>query len=329
MLYIDSTRSEVKNSELEHWKFLSCRIQKKLFGKDCCQKDCSICSKTRIHRRGLHSGLFKDLVNFILNDNRLIRIITGKPEELLDIDQKSKQIFDYENDNLVNDIKSIFNYDWFVGLPANHFYSAYHLAENLNRRSCTYCNRTYTTTMRSEKGGKLMRPHFDHWFPRSEYPLLALSFYNLIPSCYICNSSSKGSTVLNLNEHIHPYVDVEQTAGFSFSYIYSDETKSLDEYRIILECVNKENKKSIETLKALGIDVMYNAHYDELKDLIKIRQSYSETYIQNLRELFPNKSLGEPEIFRLLFGTELDAKDFHKRPLSKFKSDILKELKMI
>ena len=73
---------------------------------------------------------------------------------------------------LVFDIESIFNYKYFIGLePNKNLYSAYNLAENLNRRSCTYCNRTYTTTMRSCKGKKLMRPQFDHWFPKSKYPL--------------------------------------------------------------------------------------------------------------------------------------------------------------
>ena len=40
-------------------------------------------------------------------------------------------------------------------------------------------------------------------------------------------------------------------------------------------------------------------------------------------------NLSKNEIYRILFGTELDVKNFHKRPLSKFKHDVLKELKII
>ena len=48
-----------------------------------------------------------------------------------------------------------------------------------------------------------------------------------------------------------------------------------------------------------------------------------------MAQFFPNRGLSKEETYRLLFGTELDAKDFHKRPMSKFKHDILKELGII
>lgn len=50
----------------------------------------------------------------------------------------------------------------------------------------------YTKTVFDEEGEKITRPTFDHWFAKDDHPLLALSFYNLIPSCNICNSSVKG-----------------------------------------------------------------------------------------------------------------------------------------
>ena len=205
-------------------------------------------------------------------------------------------------------------------------YSAYHLALNLNRRTCTYCNRVYTTTMTKYKGGKLMRPQFDHWYYKAKYPLLALSFYNLIPSCNTCNSSSKGSSEFNLEVNIHPYVDLNQTNEFSFNYIHF---ASKDRYKVFIKKTNDSTNKALQTLSTLGIDTMYNAHIEELKDLIKIRNSYTDKYIENLQKFFPKNSLKKGEIFRLLFGTEMDVSDFHKRPFSKFKHDILKQLKII
>lgn len=71
---------------------------------------------------------------------------------------------------------------------------------------------------------------------------------------------------------------------------------------------------------------MYNAHIPELEDLIKIKKVYSEQYISKMADLFPKIGLSKEEVYCLLFGVELSEKDYHKRPMSKFKHDILKEL---
>jgi hypothetical protein len=170
---------------------------------------------------------------------------------------------------------------------------------------------------------KIIRPQFDHWYPKSIYPLLALSFYNLIPSCANCNSIAKGEMQLNTTDHVHPYIDSNQTSEFKFNYFYN---KRLDEFRIFLEAKDPGNMRVTKTLKALNIDEMYNTHMDELKDMIKIRQAYSEKYIAQMRNFFPRSGLSPEEVYRLLFGTELIEPDFHKRPLSKFKKDILIKL---
>jgi len=55
-----------------------------------------------------------------------------------------------------------------------------------------------------------MRPPLDHFYPRSRYPFLGTSFYNLIPSCHQCNSSVKGAKN-PLDENLtHPY-DIDET----------------------------------------------------------------------------------------------------------------------
>lgn len=61
---------------------------------------------------------------------------------------------------------------------------AYWLQSQLNVKVCPYCNRMYTTTL---YGKKRIRPDFDHFYPQSRYPYLAVSLFNLIPSCNVCN----------------------------------------------------------------------------------------------------------------------------------------------
>ena len=54
-----------------------------------------------------------------------------------------------------------------------------------------------------------MRPQFDHWFPKKKYPLLAISFYNLIPCCTYCNSSVKGDIEFANNLRTEDGADIE------------------------------------------------------------------------------------------------------------------------
>lgn len=62
--------------------------------------------------------------------------------------------------------------------------TAYWLQRQLGVKVCPYCNRMYTTTV---FGKNNIRPDFDHFYPKSKYPYLAVSLFNLIPSCSMCN----------------------------------------------------------------------------------------------------------------------------------------------
>ena len=54
---------------------------------------------------------------------------------------------------------------------------------------------------------KKIRPEFDHFYDKATYPVLSLSFYNLIPCCHICNATLKTTKKFSLKSHIHPYHD--------------------------------------------------------------------------------------------------------------------------
>lgn len=220
-------------------------------------------------------------------------------------------------------MEKIINYStWFIKSDKHYDYA---LAERLNIPSCTYCNRIYTNTMKTESGKKVMRPQFDHWFPKSKFPLLALSFYNLIPSCSVCNSSAKSDTIFYIDTHLHPYVDSDVSDRFSFSY---DHFKSLDKYNIKISHKYGDTK-AYKTFLDMNLATMFNAHTSELQDLIITKKAYSKSYILNMINAYPKANLSYDEVYRLAFGTEFKEEDFHKRPFSKFKKDILTELKLI
>lgn len=250
-------------------------------------------------------------------------ILTAKPEDLLKLYDLFEKHFPGIN------YQKVFDYDWFSSKTRK--YGTYELAQKLNIRVCLYCNRSYTITVTSNNKNKFTRPQFDHFHYKNKYSLLALSFYNLIPSCNICNSNLKGDVDF---EGINPYTDnlIDQ---FKFKSIPLNITTLLnvnDEFDIqVIKSnptdvdVNRKIDKTIETFKLKEI---YKAHGNEIKDLYFLRYKYSQKYLEELSKMTKNK-FSEEELFRLAFGTEIEESKFTNRPLSKLKKDILIELGII
>ncbi len=92
-----------------------------------------------------------------------------------------------------------------------------------------------------------------------------------------------------------------------------------------------KNTKTDTTLAFNKINEIYNTSSEkELKDLLDLRYKYSENYIDILlNKTFSNLALSKEEIYRMIFGIETKEEDYHKRPFSKFKHDIIEELRNI
>jgi len=104
--------------------------------------------------------------------------------------------------DLVDGLKWVFDYDAF-STWTHAKWNAYALVDLHKLRVCPYCHAAHLNFhVRSFKD---MRPPLDHFYPRSRYPYLGTSFYNLIPSCHQCNSSVKGSRNPIDKNLIHPY----------------------------------------------------------------------------------------------------------------------------
>lgn len=262
-------------------------------------------------------------INFfdICVNNKLEDILIGLPNVLLELNSK------LNIDHLIirKAFKKVFDYDWFIDKCINR-YDAYRLANTLDVITCTYCNRNYTNTVITKDGEKLIRPQFDHFFDKDSNPLLALSFYNLIPSCSLCNTNIKHGKKFELSSHIHPYLD-NIINDFNFNYDYTNTTKN--GLKIIIE--SSPGSKIERTLCDMSVETVYNAHTDQLKDLLDIKSKFSDRYLEILsKSIFGSTvKISQEELYRLAFGTEFLEENFGNRPFSKFKSDILKELNII
>lgn len=259
--------------------------------------------------------------DFILDD--LEQILVGTPKNLLRLHYFYNLKLNMYPE-LKKDIDEVFKYELFISKKKN-IYDAYDLAQDLDISTCTYCNRNYTNTIITKEGQKMSRPQFDHYFDKKNYPLLKLSFFNLIPSCSICNSGIKLNKPFLLETHSHPYLD-DIVDEFKFTYKYDNGNKS--GLRINLK--SDKNSKATKTLEDLELEEVYNANIDTLRDLIKIKQAYSDKYLSILsNQVLEGVNLSREELYRLAFGSQLSKDKLLERPFSKFKKDILIELKII
>ena len=318
MQYIDTTLTNIIDARDSYYKFMRYIIKKKINGKSF-NDDAPITGMNTIYKA---KGIKSSIVKFLNNEENLKKVLIGTPDELDTI----KSLF--TSVGLKKSLKKVINYDSWIKTDEDatfRFYNAYTLAEKLDIPTCVYCNRIYTKTVISDSGKKITRPTFDHWFPKSEYPLLALSFYNLIPSCSVCNSGVKGSTPFQLSTHFHPYY---KNPAENFNYSFSFDHKDYDKFsfKIVTSPTDVFSKNSV---KAFELEEIFKAHEDEIEDLRKIKDTYSENYIDMLESQILGMSLDRDEIYRLAFGVHFHESKFDRRPLSKMKKDILIELGII
>ena len=258
-------------------------------------------------------------------------ILKAKPEEFEDVIFKIKQN-NIDNNRLKKafvggkDYGGSFGYSKFSS-KGTTTYNAYNLARKLKVNVCPYCNRNYTFTIK-DKNSKSTRPDFDHFYDKGSHPVLALSFYNLIPSCILCNSRLKSTAKFSTIKHLHPYKDsFNDYAKFKLKIINS--MFFYDEKAFELKLVTTDIKA--EKIKEdFALEVLYQEHKDIVLELIQKREIYPDSYIDDLFHqyegtLFKNRE----DVLRHITGGYIEDKDINKRPLSKLIKDISEELDLI
>ncbi|OCA71932.1 hypothetical protein BBI01_07175 [Chryseobacterium artocarpi] len=322
MLYINEY-SEALNFYKET---VPCWLKVKIHGKKPSKKGekrtCDYCKRTDCKnlKTKLHQHTFSKRVKDFFTLDVIDQLLMNEPHLLVDLDDK----FDKENFSK-DDREALYS------LFKESGYKTYFQTNNgkqflnhLNRSTCTYCNRNYTLSITS----KYASAQLDHWFPKDKFPILALSFYNLIPACSSCNHM-KGSTDKNkdwwrgeaLSNLLHPYF-AESNHKFKFDFNFDKNTKKLF---VLFRDI--EGNKTLKTLKFNLIEDIYQAHAQlELKDLYDLRKKYPQNYLKYLLDKLHEKEPSEAEKYRLLFNIEKNEEDYHKRPFSKFKNDIIEKL---
>ena len=220
---------------------------------------------------------------------------------------------------------------------------AYALSASLAHHTCAYCNRIYTNTVVAGTGKdkRGIRPAFDHFYPHSHHPFLSLSFFNLIPSCYYCNSSLKSSTKTTPQTHLHPYIEgFGKACTFNFDLIgnYPDVSDPRN-YKVKLDMNIPTTDSRYNQIRGRAgggakegninlflLEEIYDEHRELVGELRLKAKKYNSVQGQSLKKLLGLLKSSKSEFYQFYFGNYFRQDDHHKRPMAKLTKDIISRL---
>lgn len=222
---------------------------------------------------------------------------------------------------------TLLDYDDFSQLDLNEKWGPYQLLEKLKVSVCPYCNRQYTTSLHA-KGKKLTRPDIDHFLPKWTNPILQVSFFNLVPSCQVCNRGLKNRQSTSYSTHLNPYEDNPKHSYMRFNYLPVNMAGAQGLSRNFDIVVQSNSKNPVIQTKVAGnkemfqLEPVYNTHKDVVQDLIWKSENWDASHLSMINASFSNLHISKADAFRLVFGNYYDEKDFTRRPLAKMTKDI-------
>lgn len=260
-------------------------------------------------------------------DKNLEALITLKPDKFGKLIKIIKARYPSFVDKTTHSNRILYNI--FISNCYNQNFNKWEFINRISIDTCPYCNRNYIYSLDSIDG---IKPQIDHFFPKSIYPFLGMSYYNLIPCCQTCNGFGGKEEKDPLDFDLkNPYeVKLED---FIFSY-------EIDTIETLNPLINKnnishDNLKITFKAEILGyhgvfkLDKLYSKHIDHILELIiKSKLEYTKEYRKYL-ESYRDFNFSQNEIDRMIIGNYSTQADIHKRPLSKLYRDISIELGLV
>jgi len=226
-------------------------------------------------------------------------------------------------------VKRVFNYENYRNtyLPASYFVS-------YNINYCTYCNKDEVQNIEKidQASGFILRDRLyqlDHFYPRSRYPYLSLSFFNLIPGCANCNATLKGERDFKIDTHFNPF-----DKSFDDFFSFTCSTIIPNEIADISFTISNKQPFPTNTIEDFRILDRYNQGVApelifEMINLLKNRsKKVQRSILSQLKGLSGSVEHSNNELLKSQ-GVPLEAKDINKRHYGKLKRDVAIQLKLI
>lgn len=214
------------------------------------------------------------------------------------------------------------------------------IIEKLNIKTCVYCNIQYAIV--ADKNSMFQ---LDHCWPKSKYPYLSTSFYNLQPCCGACNQRKSDADIRygSKKEYNLSIWKLKSDPCSNDRFFFHLEENGLIEYKLFSskhdrtllklkytsreKATDEENDFLKEIEEKFHISSQYNNLLDVVEETVWKHQIYSPAYqdtlVAQFNKLFPDVN---NQVKRLITGTYEDEKNIYKRPLTKMIHDIWEEL---
>lgn len=282
---------------------------------------------------------YSNFYNFFCVNNKLS---DSKIEKLLTISKKSDMIEYIKNiDDLIKkDVNKNNNKDKILEDIENEFVRLFKKFSNrnwavdffklINVRVCPYCNRAYTFTVHEKTTGRKSKAELDHYFPKNLYPYMAISIFNIVPSCSLCNKGKSNKYVtIDVQNIFYPYEE-----GFDNKIVFTVDSKNLNyifdlsrEFSIKLKCDSNDLKDMIKSYNdAFKIDHLYSMHSDYVQEIIQKTIVYNDSMVEEIYTQYPDLFSSKEEVKQMILGNYTEINQLGKRPLAKLTKDIWDEL---
>lgn len=204
-------------------------------------------------------------------------------------------------------------------------------SNDINISTCHYCETAYINTYMVRNTQKR---HFDldHFFPKSECPILSLSLFNLIPCCPICNQRLKRSFVLG-NNYQESVMLCPSSELYNFDkcvqFVVIPKNMSTKEIKGIRFLENAElfkvdllSKSTIykKEINMFHLDERYDFHKCEALRLLDLIRDYPSSHIKMIQTTL--NCYTEQKISEDIFGKEFMQQ--YGRTFAKLTRDIMK-----
>lgn len=195
---------------------------------------------------------------------------------------------------------------------------------------CPYCNAETIYSLERDNMGDI-KSAFDHFFPHGRYPFLALSLYNLIPSCYRCNSQFKKAHFAETYKTFHPYIDdfdddVEFFPKCMTMDMLEGNANSAGLEILLKPRSNTDTSVTQEKIDNYNVLFAINTVYtqlfsEEALDILRKAKVLNEDYLEQVCKWFEGANL-KVDIGRIIYNARLDPRDIDSHRLSKLTMDL-------
>lgn len=193
--------------------------------------------------------------------------------------------------------------------------------QQMGLKTCVYCNVMPTL---SNDGDVLYQ--MDHYKPQSIYPFLGTCFYNLQPSCGVCNGhkgtkDSDFGLYVNVEQHkvLNPFLFVPHVNTGNGTYPTCSEIKFTGKAKH----ATKESKAH-ETM--FHIKTLYACCTSEVDTLYEDAYKMNDSLVQAMSSCFGLNPTKADVVAYMSHHLSLDEKDIHKEPLTKLRQDTIRQL---